>query len=392
MTKTTIGTATVTEGRAETTYTIPGDTVPGQHTIYATYVENDNYMTGTAYNTAEIRIPTVTTVDDVLTSYGETTTFTAHVKHHTNQDVDAGTVQFQVEGTNIGSPVNVVNGLATLVISENDGGAPNTWNDGDEITAIFIETNIYGASTSVAGTLSIRGSSNVTLTNISANRGTTATITAEVTDANDDPINEGTAQLYIDNTLQGEPVSVSNGTVTFSYGVANNAVVGSHTIKVIFAQTSNYDPAEGTAQLIVRTPTVLTPVNLSANVGDNAPITIRVTDDNNTSITQGTVLITVGNGSAVEATVGNSGEASISYTVPQGSAGSTITFTAQYVENTNYQGSTTATAGELVVRLGTTLVVDSIKAELGDEIVLGSTVTDENSDEVNEGTVTYEIE
>ncbi len=396
MVKTIIGNAKVTEGRAEYEYTITGDTVPGYHTIYATYSENDNYMLGTAYNTAEIRIPTTTTVTNVMTSYGEQPTFRAEVKYGNNQPVTDGTVQFQIAGANIESPVNVVDGVAELEYTNNGDGVPSTWNDDDVITAIFSETgtpSFFGAS-SGTGVLNIRGDCNVTLSNISANRSTTATITATITDGDDEPVPSGEAQLYVDNTLIGTNETVSNGSVSFSYPISSNATTGGHSIKVVYLQndTLELNRAEGTAQLIVRMPVTLTPVNLSANVGDNAPITFRVTDENNVSVTQGTVYITVGNDSAVETTVGNSGEATITYTVPSGSAGSTINFSAQYEENTNNQGATSATNGVLTVRLGTTLVVDSVKAELGDDITLGATVNDENSDEVNEGTVTYEIE
>lgn len=394
MTKTTIAeNVTVSEGRAETTYVIPSDTTPGSHTIHATYAQNDHYMTSTGYNTAQIRIPTTITVDNVLTSYGEETVFTATVKHHTNQNVDAGTVQFQVESSedvmvNVGSPVNVVNGVATLTIDE----APSTWKDNGDIQATFIQTNIYGSSTSATATLSIRDEANVSVSDISGNRDTQITITATITDADDSGITSGQAQLYIDNTVSGSAQTVSNGSVSFTYSIADNAVVGSHTIKVVYLQNNEYDSAEGTASLIVRTPTTLTPVNVSGNEGATIPVTVRVTDPNNSAITSGTVNITVGSDSAVQATVGNSGEATIQYQIPSNTMGTTISFSASYVENTNYQGSSTATDGVITVREGTTIVVDSIQAELGDSITLGSTVTDSSSDPVDEGTVTYEIE
>ena len=386
MTRTNIGTATVENGVAETTYTIPGDATTGSRTLYATYQQNDNYMLAEGYNTIEIRIPTVTTIEDVLASIGETATFTANVKHHTTQNVDEGTVQFQMGGVNIGTPAAVSNGVATLQYE-----IPSNTEDGTEITAVFIETNTYGASTSAAGTISIREGTNVLVQNLSANRDTTATITATVTDASGDNVNTGQAQLYIDNTISGEPVNVVNGAVSFSYSVANNAILGGHTIKVAYLQNDTYDPAEGTATLTVRTPTTLTAVNVSGNKGATIPVTVRVTDPNSTAIIDGTVNITVGQGTAIPATVGSSGEATINYEIPSDASG-TIEFTAEYVENVNYQGSTMETTGVITVRKGITIVVDSVKAELGDEITLGSTITDENSQLVDEGTVNYEIE
>lgn len=386
MTRTNIGTATVEEGVAETTYTIPGDATTGSRTLYATYEQNDNYMLAEGYNTIEIRIPTVTTIEDVLASIGETATFTANVKHHTNQNVNEGTVQFQMGGVNIGTPAAVSNGVATLQYE-----IPSNTEDGTEITAIFIETATYGASTSAAGTISIREGTNVLVQNISANRDSTATISATITDASGDNVNTGQAQLYIDNTISGEPVNVVNGQVSFSYSVANNAVLGGHTIKVSYLQNDTYDPADGTATLTVRTPTTLTAVNVSGNKGATIPVTVRVTDPNSTAIIDGTVNITVGQNTAIPATVGSSGEATINYEIPSTASG-TIEFTAEYVENVNYQGSTMATAGVITIRKGITVVVDSVKAELGDEITLGATITDEDSQLVNEGTVNYEIE
>lgn len=384
MVKTNIGSTNVVDGRAQKAYTIPSDITPGSHTIYATYAENDHFMESVGYNTAEIRISTTITVDNVIASIGETATFTAHVKYNTNQNVNEGTVQFQLGGTNIGSPVNVQNGVATLNYE-----IPS--NPSSSITAIFIETSTYGSSTSTAGTLSIRGGINVVISNVSANLGSTATISATITDDNEDPVPSGQAQLYIDNTISGNPQTVTNGQVSFSYSVANNAVLGGHTIKVTYLQNDDYDSADGTATLVVRTPTTLTPVNVSGNKGQSIPVTIRVTDPNGSAITSGTVNISVGNASAVSATVGNSGEATITFEVPS-NASDTIAFTAVYVENTNYQGGSTSTSGIITVRKGTVVVVDSVKAELGDEISLGATVTDENSELVEEGIVTYEIE
>ena len=290
-------------------------------------------------------------------------------------------------GVNIGSPQNVnSNGIATLQYE-----IPSNTVDGTAIKAIFIETTTYGSSQSANGTLRIRSNVNVVVTNVSANRNSTATISATITDSNGDNITQGQAQLYIDNTASGTPVSISNGAVSFTYSVANNATVGSHSIKVTYIQNEDYDSADGTAILTVRTPVTLTAVNVSGNKGSTISVTIRVTDSNNASITSGTVNITVGLDSPVSASVGSGGEATIQYSIANDASG-TVSFTGQYVENNNYQGATTSTNGVITIRKGTTVTVDSIKAELGDEITLGATVTDENSNLVNEGTVTYEIE
>ena len=71
MTRTQIGTATVENGVAETSYTIPNDTATGSHTLYGVYQQNDGYMEVEGYNTLEVRIHTVTTIQDLVASIGE---------------------------------------------------------------------------------------------------------------------------------------------------------------------------------------------------------------------------------------------------------------------------------------------------------------------------------
>ena len=395
MTKTQLGNKAVSNGVAQIEYTVP-DGQQGLYTLYATYEENDHYETCVNSTSYRIRIPTVITVENTRASYGEEAVFVAHVKHHTNQNVDAGTVQFQVGGTNIGTPVNVVNGVATLTFDE----APNSWDDNADITASFIQTDLYGGSvTSTPATLFMRDDTTVLVSNISGNRDSNVTIEATITSgagADLVNVNEGTAKLYIDNTVQGNEVNVVNGQVSFTYHIADNAVTGGHTIKVEYVPATTdaeYDPSESTAVLTVRIPTVLTAVNVIGNKGATVPVTINAKDQNNTSLTSGTVSITIGSESPQTAIIGANGEATINYTIPQtAEGGDVISFTASYVEDVNYQGSTMATSGTISVRYGTGIVVDSVQAELGDTITLSSTVTDENEDLVNEGSVVYEIE
>ena len=386
MTKTKIGTANVVDGEATLEWTIPSTIKIGTSTIYGTYIENSVYMMGEAYNTIEVRVGTTITVDNVLASKGESATFTAHVRHSTNQNVNEGTVQFQLGGSNIGTPVNVSNGVANLSYTIPSSGV----NSGAEIRAYFLETNTYGASTSNAGVLTLRKGTNVTLSNISANRSEEITISAQITDSNGDNVNTGTAKLLIDNT-QITTVSVSNaGVASFDYTVANNAILGSHTIKIQYEQNSSYDAGEGTATLTVRTPTTLSPVNVSANAGSSIPVTIRVVDPNNTPIPTGTINITVGEGTPVSATVNVSGEATIQYNVPANATG-TIQFSGVYIQDNNYQGSSTSSAGIITIRQATSVVVDSKKANVGDTINLTATVTSGQT-MVDEGTLDFEVE
>lgn len=386
MTRIKVAEATVSSGSASASYTVPSSLATGEHDLYAVLEENTKYETAEGESTIHIRHSTVTTTSNMVVSIGEEVTFTAQVKYNTSQNVNEGTVQFVLGGSNIGSPVSVSNGVATLNYT-----IPSNTQTGASIVAKFIQTDNYAASQSSGNTITLRKDPTVAVQNVSANRSGTASITASVEDGEGTGINTGSAVLQIDGTQVGSAVNVTNGSVTFSYSVPANATLGSHAIKVVYQKNQTYNSAYGTASLIVRTPTSLTPVDVSVNKGGTCTVIIQVKDNNNAAVTSGTVNITVGTASPVGATVNSSGEASITYTCPANASG-TVNFSGSYVENTNYMASTTSTDGVITVRKGVTISVPSKSAVLGQSVTLQASLTDEDSSAVTSGHVDFEID
>ena len=405
MTRKQIGTADVVRGVAEAEWDVPSNETVGTRILYATYVMNDEYMTAEAYNNAVIRIPTTTTVygmsgqnttTQILGSVGETVRIYADVKFNTDNNVDAGGVQFIInKGTDDERPINTTyatlsNGTAYVDYKILDGDST-----GDTITAVYNRGGDYeNSESSTPATFKIREASNVVVSPQRGNRGDTVSIVAAITDSDGDEITQGDAQLYIDNTAVGQPVSVSEGSVTFSYDISNNEVVGSHTVKVTYGQTGDYDPSEGTSTLTVRNPTTLTSETIYVNRGQqDVPVVIQVRDSLNQNVSSGTVNITVGSGIAQSAQV-TGGEAQILFDVPNDAAyGSTISFTAAFVEDNTYQGSTMANNGVISVRKALTMVVNDIDAVLGQQdVTLSATVDNTDGTPVTSGTVNFEIE
>ena len=390
MTKHNIDTVNVRNGVATTEYTVPSNFKVGQSTIIATYIENDNYQTASANGQVTIKRPTSISVGNTLASKGQTGVFTATVLDTVaSTNVSEGTVQFKLDGVNFGSPVTSSNGTFTL-----NQTIPNDAETGDEITAVYQGNNTYaGCTTTTAGILTLRQDINITVPTLSANRGSTPTITATCTDGNSDPITTGSAILKIDGVQSGQAVTIDSQTGTFeftSYSVPASATVGSHTITVEYQQNDSYNATTGTGSLIVRTPTVLTAVDTSANPGEEGhTLQVNVRDNDNHEVTEGTVEITVGSNSAVQAAVSN-GVATITYDVPAAATG-TINFTASYIQNANYQSSTTATAGVITIRQAVTVSVSDVSGNLSETVNLSATVTSGGND-VDEGQLTFDIE
>lgn len=389
MTKEEIGRADVQNGVASTTYVIPSTAKVGDHTIYGTYIENDTYQTAEDSATYSVRIGTKIEVDNVLANSGETCKFVAHVYYNETQPVVGdGTafVQFMLGGVNIGSPVQLGNGEA-----EYNYTLPSSITSGTEITAVFTGNDTYGASTTIsAGILTLRENPTVTVDSLSANYGTTANITAHVSEADGGTVTVGTGLLYIDDVQNGSEVTIdSTGTLTFPVSISNSFTAGTHTIKVVYQLNDEYNTAEATGTLTVRAITSIELSSFSVNPSGIATLQATVTTDN-ASVPTGAINFIV-NGETYTATVTASGIATYNYQLPSDASG-TIEYSAEYVENVNYQGSTSTSNGVITIRKAVTITVQEVSANIGDEVALTASVVDGNSNAITIGEVVYTIE
>ena len=395
----TVGPVQVSGGVAKTTYTIPSDVSMGDFYLHGTYNQNEHYKQATDTADFKIRLATTITVNDVLGNHGESSTFTATVKYDTTSNVNEGQVRFTLGSTVIGT-ANVSNGVATL-----DYTIPDEVADGTAITANYLGTSTYGASaTSTSGTLSIRSEDlilNVGVVtpsnNSSINRGETLEIGVSATENNPPDytiVPNGSVSLYVDNTLIQSNITYDSQDNMYlhTYTIPNNMTAGQHTIRAVFAQTSEYTETTATTTFIVRNPTHIVVSNTSGNAGGEATLLATIYDENDAIVTTGQAKFKQ-NGSPITdgtVSVGNNGTASKTVTVPSGATeGSTITYTVEYVENDNYTAAS-ATNITITVRKTPVIVVQDVTGNRGDTVYLTAGVT-YGGNNVSEGNVTFTI-
>ena len=390
-----IGPVQVSGGLAQTAYTIPSDVSTGDFYLHGTYNQNEHYKQATDTADFKIRLATNITVNDVLGNHGESSTFTATVKYDTTNNVNEGQVRFTLGSTVIGT-ANVSNGVATL-----DYTIPDEVADGTAITANYLGTSTYGASaTSTSGTLSIRSEDlilEVEPLHSSINRGETLEILISAIENNPpdyDEVTNGSISLYVDNTLIQSNITYDSQEEGYfhTYTIPSNMTSGQHTLRAVFAQTSEYTETTATNTFIVRNPTHIVVSNTSGNAGQSATLLATIYDENDTIVTTGQAQFKQ-NGSLIDngtVSVGNNGTASKSVTVPSGATeGSTITYTVEYVENDNYTAAS-ATNITITVRKTPVIVVQNVTGNRGDTVYLTAGVT-YGGHTVSEGNVTFTI-
>ena len=323
----------------------------GDHTITVAYAGSENYETSTGAMTQSVaRAETSTVVEaDVHPSvYGDAVTFTATVSPHPA----SGTVQFTVDGTDLGSPVAV--GPDGAAVSD----AISTLGTGDhEVVATFSGTANYESSDDTITQTVTRADTTTTVTSDEnpATYGETVTFTVTVAPQ---PV-AGSVQLSIDGAPVGGPVALTAGTASL---VGTGLSPGVHVIQAAFLGTMNYKPSTGAlTQTIVKVPSSTALSIAPATPIAGAPLVLKATVSGSLSGSNptGTVVFSV-DGSPVGSPVSVSGTGIATLTMPAPPAG-THTAAAEYSGDPEYapsnaSGSTSVTplvkSGYWMVGLG----------------------------------------
>jgi hypothetical protein len=158
---------------------------------------------------------TTTTVSSsaLPASPGQPVTFTAVVT--STSTVDTGTVQFLVDGFNLGDPVPVVNGTATsnaiTTLTASNHTVTAVYNDDtgsfDSSNGTLVQTSDETANLGAATSVVVAASPKTELDDDQS-----VTFMATVSSAS--PIDRGTVQFYVDGEVFGDPVPVVDGSAT----------------------------------------------------------------------------------------------------------------------------------------------------------------------------------
>ena len=299
--------------------------------------------------TVEVKEPAQTTLsvtaDQATVTDGTQSTLTATV----TPDNATGTVQFKNNGTNIGNPVTVNGGTATLTQTLPVGT--------NSITAEFTpaNTNDFTTATAQATTITvnpIKVGTTIAYTGKPTHPygGTKYYMEATVTDADGQPVNGGKVEFALDGTALSPQIEVKNGKAVYDKTFNQPGQEGPHTValRYIPAANSKYNAAtttqDGTFTITKAANTTLKVTADQATVtdGTESTLTATVTPDNATGTVQfknnGT---NIGNPVTV-----NGGTATLTQTLPVG----TNTITAEFTPaNTNDFTTATAQATTITV-------------------------------------------
>ncbi|MBM4668595.1 Ig-like domain repeat protein [Rhodococcus hoagii] len=373
-----IGTpVSVADGAASMQHTFTTD---GPHSITAVFTGNAGFAGSTGSpQTVNVSVP------DVPTS----TTLTVPPTAQTNASVmlsatvtpvpTSGTVQFKAGGTNIGTPVTLVNGVATLEYSFTSAGSPS-------ITAEFNGSTGFASSVSAAQPVTVTDPDVETTLSVTApgtaETGQSVTLTAAVSP----PTAQGDVQFKVDGNPVGAPQAVSGGSASLPYTFD---AAGSFEVTADFTGASGFANASAAAQTVtVSVPDVVTSLTLDvpATAVTSTPVDLAATVS--PSGAQGTVQFT-DNGNPIGAPVSVVNDvATLPYTFADAGSHS---IGASFTGGLGFTDAAASSTASIVVsdpdQLTTTTVTVPAAAQAGTAVTLEATVAPIPSG----GTVQFEI-
>ncbi len=346
------GNVTVSDGTgAQNTCTVAAgscsltSTTTGAKTLTATYAGTTNFNGSTSAG-APHQVDAVATTTTVGSSqnpstFGTSVTWTATVT--SGSGTPTGSVQFQVGGVNFGSSVNL-NGSGQAAIASSATLAAGN----HAVAAIYTATGNFGNSNgSLAGGQTVNQASTLTGVVSSADPsvfGQSVTFTATVTSGAGTPT--GNVQFVVAGSNFGSPVALSGGQATS--GATSALAIGGHTVSANFLGSTNFAISNGSigsdGQTVnqAQTTTLITAHDPDPSTGTEA-ITVQFTVTPvgpGAGTPAGNVTVSASTGGQCTASVAT-GQCAL--TPADGTPG-TIQLTAVYDGNTNFAGSTSASA------------------------------------------------
>jgi hypothetical protein len=216
---------------------------------------------------------TTTTLSSSLDSsaLGQSVTFTATV----SPALATGSIQFNIDGNDVGTPVALASGIATFstsLLTEGTHTIQATYGgDGSFIGSVSDPlTQTVGPAGPALSTTVVASSLNP------STFGQDLTFTASVTGGGAPPT--GTVQFTVDGSDVGTPVDLIGGVATFS--TPTPLSVGSHPVTATYSGSTDYSTSSGSLTQVVNkvaTATTVASNDTNAKAGDTVTLTATTT-------------------------------------------------------------------------------------------------------------------
>jgi len=327
-------------GVASFDYVVPEGAGVGTRTITAAFAGDGDYNPSTDDATLTVeKGDTALAVDDKSGTVADTVSLTATLTVvGAGWPLEGKTVNFDVDGTAVGSGVTNASGVASA-----DYVIPNGIAVGDHtIGAAFAGDANYEQS-SGSGTLNVNANTVVVADDVSGMIGGEVNLTATLTRADtSDPLGGKTLRFLVDGVEVGTAVTDGSGVATLPYTIPEGSGAGGRTITVQFAGDDDYNASSDEATLTVeQTTTKLYGSNRSGTIGGNVELRAYLYRTTDSGPIQGrTVTFAIDGTDVGSGVTGADGKATYTWKITEGAGAGTREIKATFAGDATYLGST----------------------------------------------------
>ncbi|MDY9924015.1 Ig-like domain repeat protein, partial [Methanobacterium sp.] len=321
---------TGTDGWATVTYSITQ--IPGDYNIGAEFTETGYYLGSTGSGTLTVFKNNTNIVVTYVTGInGQNIQLQATLTNQDGTPLTGKTVNFQVNGTPVGSVLTNDSGIATLIYTITQTPGTHT------INATFNGDGNYNSTYSI-GILTVhKNATNLTVLDVTGANGQNVTLKATLTNQDGTPLSGKTIQFTVNGTNAGSATTNSNGVATHNYQITQNQ--GTYIIGATFTEDSNYNSTTGSGTLTVEDKsTKLVVSDVQGRNGTVVDLNATLTDSDGNPLVGQTIYFQVDGTQVGSANTNGNGVASVPYTIDL--TGGTHTIQVDFPGNADYQATT----------------------------------------------------
>ncbi|RAP53398.1 MAG: hypothetical protein BZ138_01120, partial [Methanosphaera sp. rholeuAM270] len=293
----------------------------------------------------------------------------------TNKAVPNGTVNVYVNNTKVGTG-KVVDGTVTIPTNITDVGT-------QDINITYEGNNDYRPSSTVEEIKVTPRKTNLTAEVVNDTVGNTTIKVSLKDSATGKAIRNAPIQVLKDGKVIANATTDKNGKAVIPVDLP----AGNNKISIVYRDNSSYKNTTRKIPVTVHKNDAKIKATIKNNKVDNTTIQVKVTDKNTgKAIRNATTVLTLENGTKVQAKTNNKGIATFNVKVPEGINNLNIT-----VIETPYYNEARSNVKVNAQKEDVNLTVDEVRGIVGDKIVIRAHVTDLQGNPVTGGNVGFKI-
>ena len=230
---------TNSKGIATLNYKLEDALSPGAHTIEAVFAGNSKHNATTGGATLTVnKSDTGLLVPNLSGNYGQTLNLVATLSRLTDRGkLGNQTLNFSIEGVQIGQATTDAQGKATLAYLLEDTLAPGV----HTLTVDFAGTDHYNPITGTATLTTNKAATKIVIASASGKIGDTISLTAKLKRTSDGKyLSAKAVHFFVDGMEVGASNTDSNGEAVLSYTIPTTLTLGKHKLAVSFGGDGYY--------------------------------------------------------------------------------------------------------------------------------------------------------